>query len=298
MLESLASHVKKTGANVMRVGALVNGSYHESTLLPAAPCQNIYSVTKSVTSLAVGMAWDAGLLRLEEPILSYLGPAPGEADPKLADVTVEHLLWQVSGIDKGSLFEADRWGQPDRDWTHHSLTRPMPHRPGTHFTYDNGNFYLLGRIVARVAGMPLTYFLRERLFAPLDICEFATEQCPQGHALGATGLYMRLEDLVKLGRLVLDGGTVQGRQLLSRAYIDRALSPGPAENQRSYGYGIWLGETGVSAAFTGAYNQLVYVSFPHNAVVGLQGFDSTLKTQKLASHWLDGVLEDSAAYLN
>ena len=97
----------------------------------------------------------------------------------------------------------------------------MPHQPGTVFTYDNGNYYMLSCIVEKVTELPLDRFLKTTLFRRMGIREFAWERCPLEHTMGATGCYMGLEDLNKIGRLYALGGSYEGRQLLSRDVYKR-----------------------------------------------------------------------------
>lgn len=190
-----------------------------------------------LTSTGVGLAYDEGLLKLEDPIVKYLGNhVPEEADPKIREVTVRHLLTQTSGIGQGSLFEADRYLGTGEDWIARVLGRAMPHQPGTVFTYDNGNYYMLSCIVEKVTELPLDRFLKTTLFRRMGIREFAWERCPLEHTMGATGCYMGLEDLNKIGRLYALGGSYEGRQLLSREWVEmgrRAVS----QHER---YALWV----------------------------------------------------------
>ena len=219
----LRDAIEQSGAEFFRMALWQDGAYFAHEFLPMSACSNLYSISKVLTSTGVGLAYDEGLLKLEDPIVKYLGNhVPEEADPKIREVTVRHLLTQTSGIGQGSLFEADRSLGTGEDWIARVLGRAMPHQPGTVFTYDNGNYYMLSCIVEKVTELPLDRFLKTTLFRRMGIREFAWERCPLEHTMGATGCYMGLEDLNKIGRLYALGGSYEGRQLLSREWVEMA----------------------------------------------------------------------------
>ena len=82
-------------------------------------------------------------------------------------VKIEHLLTHTMGIEKGCLFEADRYGIPTDDWVDWVMRQPLRYVPGEHYAYSNSTFYLLSVIVERVAGCTLLDFVRKSLFTPL-----------------------------------------------------------------------------------------------------------------------------------
>ena len=244
-------------------------------------CSNLYSISKVLTSTGVGLAYDEGLLKLEDPIVKYLGNhVPEEADPKIREVTVRHLLTQTSGIGQGSLFEADRYLGTGEDWIARVLGRAMPHQPGTVFTYDNGNYYMLSCIVEKVTELPLDRFLKTTLFRRMGIREFAWERCPLEHTMGATGCYMGLEDLNKIGRLYALGGSYEGRQLLSREWVEMAAAPYPNTSGTPYGFGFSRRPSG-DFFCGGAHNQFLYISPAQKIAVAIQGYDDTQQMDQL-----------------
>lgn len=241
--------IEQSGAEFFRMALWQDGAYFAHEFLPMSACSNLYSISKVLTSTGVGLAYDEGLLKLEDPIVKYLGNhVPEEADPKIREVTVRHLLTQTSGIGQGSLFEADRYLGTGEDWIARVLGRAMPHQPGTVFTYDNGNYYMLSCIVEKVTELPLDRFLKTTLFRRMGIREFAWERCPLEHTMGATGCYMGLEDLNKIGRLYALGGSYEGRQLLSREWVEMAAAPYPNTSGTPYGFGFSRRRRGISSA--------------------------------------------------
>lgn len=277
----LRDAIEQSGAEFFRMALWQDGAYFAHEFLPMSACSNLYSISKVLTSTGVGLAYDEGLLKLEDPIVKYLGNhVPEEADPKIREVTVRHLLTQTSGIGQGSLFEADRYLGTGEDWIARVLGRAMPHQPGTVFTYDNGNYYMLSCIVEKVTELPLDRFLKTTLFRRMGIREFAWERCPLEHTMGATGCYMGLEDLNKIGRLYALGGSYEGRRCSAgngwkwppRRIPTRAAPP--------YGFGFSRPPSG-DFFCGGAHNQFLYISPAQKIAVAIQGYDDTQQMDQL-----------------
>ena len=121
----------------------------------------------------------------------------------------------------------------------------MARSPGTSFDYNSGNSHLLSAIVARLTGgQPLGY-ARAELFGPLGITDFIWPQDPQGIPGGGAGLYLLPRDMAKIGRLVLQGGQWDKRQVIPAAWVAAAIQPhaqvepDPKCGMR-YGYFWWL----------------------------------------------------------
>ena len=214
-----------------------------------------FSACKSVVSLAVGLLVDDGRLALDEPVAALFDEG-GAARRRLREMTVEDLLTMRSGV----LFtEAE--ALTESDWVRRFLGAPLKGEPGAEFSYNSLNTYMLSAIVRRKTGRRLTEFLQERLFDPMGITDVLWERCPAGIEKGGWGLYIRPEDLAKLGQLVLDGGLWQGRRLLSRDYLKSALTPHavPPEGTGDfdYGYQIWVGRRENTFLFNGMLGQNV-----------------------------------------
>ena len=148
------------------------------------------------------------------------------------------------------------------------------------FTYDNGNYYMLSCIVEKVTELPLDRFLKTTLFRRMGIREFAWERCPLEHTMGATGCYMGLEDLNKIGRLYALGGSYEGRQLLSREWVEMAAAPYPNTSGTPYGFGFSRRPSG-DFFCGGAHNQFLYISPAQKIAVAIQGYDDTQQMDQL-----------------
>ncbi len=216
--------------------------------------QNQYSVTKSFTSTAVGMAVEEGLLSLEDQVLSYFPEEAPENPPEhLKELKIKHLLTMTLGHDAALLMGDERLALTEKDWVRYALAQPLPHRPGAHFLYNNAGPYLAGVIVEKRAGVSLIDYLTPRLFDPLNIPRPVWPLCPKGHVFGAGGMYLTTTDLAKFGQLYLQNGLWKGRQLVPEAWV-RAVSTlhvpfdPPGNVSIGYGYWFWISRNGIFRA--------------------------------------------------
>lgn len=216
-----------------------------------------FSACKSVTSLAVGLLMDDGALSPEDKVADLFDDLMTPTlRRRLRDMTLEDLLTMRAGV----LF-SEAEALTESDWLRRFFNSTLKNEPGTEFFYNSLNTYMLSAIVFRKAGKSLSGFLEERLFGPMGITDCHWEQCPMGIEKGGWGLYIRPEDMAKLGQLVMDGGMWNGQRLISREYIDRAVSPHafPPEaiGDFNYGYQIWVGRKENTFLFNGMLGQNV-----------------------------------------
>ena len=194
-------------------------------LVPNNPCQDVYSVAKSFTATAIGILLDRGLIALSEKVTDILGEdTPEGTHHYWYDTTVEQVMRLQIGLPGGFLdidaYDAREWGD---DYLKYMLTYPLISKPGEEVHYSDAAFYLLSVIVEKKAGEPLDKFLWRELFYPLGFREAAWSHCPKGHTMGATGLYIRVDDMVKYGALYLNGGTWKGKRILSKEWVEMSL---------------------------------------------------------------------------
>ncbi len=242
-------------ALVLRRGKLLCAASYGSQVLTAP--KHTFSACKSVTSLAVGLLIDDGLLHLEDKVADLFEDlATAAVRRRLKNMSVEDLLTMRAGVLFG---EAEALSEPD--WVRAFLNSSLKGEPGTEFHYNSLNTYMLSAIIRRKTGKGLAEFLQERLFDPMGIIDIHWETCPAGIEKGGWGLYIRPEDMAKLGQLVLDGGVWNGRRLLSEAYLRTATSahasPPPELGDFDYGYQIWVGRKSPSFLFNGMLGQNV-----------------------------------------
>jgi len=198
-------------------------------IVPANPCCNCYSIAKAFTVTAIGMLYDRGLLTpcsLMTDILSdYL---PENMDSKWRRLTIHDIMLHKIGFDCGKLdIDAEDASEyPSNDYLNLVLSSPLAYEPGRVHQYTDAAYYLLSRIAAQVSGMDLADLMRPVLMDVMRFKEFAWSVCPQGYSMGATGLYLRTEDLVKLGILYMNGGMWKGTRVISQEWVDKVLSNG------------------------------------------------------------------------
>jgi CubicO group peptidase (beta-lactamase class C family) len=178
---------------------------------------DIYSISKTFTSVAIGIAEAEGLLHADDTVLSHMPQFASTAAPGVEQVTLRHLLSMTAGIDY-------RWdgpdGDPAGDPAQEFLATKPGADPGSWFAYRGTNSYVLGRVIAAVSGENLRDFLMPRLFEPLSIPNPQWNRCPLGFPIGAIGLQLRTEEISQLGITLLQGGRYAGRQLIPAVYVD------------------------------------------------------------------------------
>ncbi|NGZ75220.1 serine hydrolase domain-containing protein [Saccharibacillus alkalitolerans] len=252
--------------------------------------QLLYSLSKSFTSIAVGIACDRGLLKLDDPIVSFfpdkLSAGIG-ASPNLAAMKVRHLLSMTAGHE-GDIYPAV---VSREDWAAAFLEQPVEREPGTHYRYSTPSSYMLSAVVERVSGMNLVDFLMPTLFDPLGIARPAWEVCPLGVTAGGMGLSLATEDVAKVGQMLLDGGLYDGRRILSAEYVKQASSeqsdnragvgPERIDSAQGYGFQFHLCRFGAYRG-DGSFGQLCLIS-PKHGLVAAAGcaFPSMGKLQTL-----------------
>jgi CubicO group peptidase (beta-lactamase class C family) len=241
----------------------------------------LYSLTKSFTSTAVGLAVADGLLSLDDRVVDVLPDhVPADLPEQGRRITVHHLLSMTSGHDTDSLEEA--WRLEPGDLVKGFLRVPFPHPEGTRHAYDNATTYVLARMVERVTGRGLPELLDERLFAPMDIAHAEWDRVASGAAFGFHGLHLTTEAVAAFGELLLRGGRWGDRQLVAREWVELATShqietPQLADGSRDpdslvgYGYQFWMSRDGYRGY--GSFEQLCMVYPEHDLVVAVTAGD-------------------------
>lgn len=181
---------------------------------------NLWSVTKSVTSLLTGIAVGDGRLRLDDPIGRYLPRRAGWGDTAHRAITVRQLLTQTSGLDQSILAEAGTLGA-DPSLAQEGLAQPLVHRPGTHFQYGQLAPALLAYVVQRAVGEDLVGFAQRRLFGPVGIRpgSYFWLRDRSGLPYGYSNLFLTPAQLARLGLLMSNGGRWRGRQVVPSSYV-------------------------------------------------------------------------------
>jgi CubicO group peptidase (beta-lactamase class C family) len=269
----------------------------------------LFSLSKSFTSTAVGLAVAEERFSIDDPVLSFF-PEETPVDPSdlLAAMRVRHLLSMATGqaVDTWS-YMVDR---PDGNWIKGFLEVPVLYTPGTHFVYNTGATYMLSAIVQKTTGMKLVDYLQPRLFVPLGIESASWQESPQGITAGGIGLSIKTEDIAKFGQLYLQKGMWQGRQLLPEAWVEAATSSQISNRDgvqpdwtQGYGYQFWRCRHGAYRG-DGVFGQYCIVMPEQDAVLAItSGIDVFDMQQPLNLVWdilfpamrLDPLSDDAAA---
>jgi CubicO group peptidase (beta-lactamase class C family) len=236
---------------------------------PEAP-HSLYSLSKSFTSTAVGLAIAEGKLSLDDEVLKFFpDDTPAKPSANLWAMRVRDLL----RMNTGQQTEPPRTAaQP---WVRTFLAHPVAFKPGTHFLYNTSATYMLSAIVQKATGQTLLDYLRPRLFEPLGIEHPTWEASPQGISAGGYGLSIRTEDIAKFGQLYLQRGMWHGKHLVPAAWVEAAtaLQTSNGSNPKSdwdqgYGYQFWRSRHGAYRG-DGAFGQFCIVLPEQDAVVAI-----------------------------
>ncbi|SMF74401.1 CubicO group peptidase, beta-lactamase class C family [Paenibacillus uliginis N3/975] len=234
----------------------------------------MFSLSKSFTSTAIGLAAYEGLLSLDDQVISFFpDETPDTVSDHLAAMSIRHLLIMGSGHHQDPLASLNR--THGENWIKVFLHAPVEHAPGTHFTYNSGATYIAGAILQKLTGGSLLDFLQPRILEPLGIENATWEKCPLGFDCGGWGLSVKTEDIAKFGQLYLQKGLWQDKQLIPASWVEEAtskqISNGDDPNNdwnQGYGYQFWRCRHGVYRG-DGAFGQFCIVMPQYDAVIAI-----------------------------
>jgi CubicO group peptidase (beta-lactamase class C family) len=230
----------------------------------------LYSLSKSFTSTAVGLAIADGKLSVDDEVLKFFpDDAPAEPSNNLKAMRVSDLLRMSTGQ------QTEPARPPDQVWVKTFLAHPVPNKPGTHFLYNTSATYMLSAIVQKQTGKTVLDYLRPRLFEPLGIENPTWEASPQGVSAGGYGLSVRTKDIASFGQLYLRKGKWQGKQLVPEAWVEAATgrqtsngSNPKSDWDQGYGYQFWRSRHGAYRG-DGAFGQFCIVLPEQDAVIAI-----------------------------
>ncbi len=240
----------------------------------AATPHELYSLSKSFTSSAVGLAIGEGLLSLDDKVISFFDKEvlPAKPSANLQAMRIRDLLTMNSG------HQDDTWGRIRTDgnpWSHAFLQLAVEHKPGTHFVYNTGATYMLSVILQKVTGEKLADYLQPRFFAKLGIENPQWRASPEGVNLGGTGLNIKTADIARLGQLYLQKGQWNGEQILSAEWVEMATarqtsngSNPQSDWEQGYGYQFWRCRNNIYRG-DGAFGQYCIVMPEQDAVLAI-----------------------------
>ncbi len=267
----------------------------------------LFSLSKSFTSTAVGLAIADGKLSVDDPVLKFFPEdAPEKPSANLKAMRVRDLLTMSTGHHNEDINNFPY--NADEGATKKFLALPVAHKPGTLFVYNTPATYMLSAIVQKVTGQTVLDYLRPRLFAPLGIENPTWELSKQGVAMGGFGLAIRTEDIAKFGQLYLRHGQWEGKQLVPASWTETATSrwmsngSSPTSDwDQGYGFQFWRCRNGAFRG-DGAHGQFCVVMPEQDTVVAitagtrdLQGVLNVVWDKLLPAVQSKGSLADDAA---
>ncbi|WP_435008907.1 serine hydrolase domain-containing protein [Tundrisphaera lichenicola] len=230
----------------------------------------LYSLSKSFTSTAVGLAIAEGKMTLDDLVLdAFPEDAPANPSTNLKSMRVRDLLRMSAGHESETGMGAAVLSPKT------FLAQPVPFKPGTHFKYNTPATFMASAMVQKAVGQPVFEYLKPRLFEPLGITNPTWDTNFQGINLGGYGLSVRTEDIAKFGQLYLQKGQWKGKQLVPAEWVEQAtkLQTSNGSNPKSdwdqgYGYQFWQCRNGAYRG-DGAFGQFCVVIPEQDAVVAI-----------------------------
>jgi CubicO group peptidase (beta-lactamase class C family) len=245
----------------------------------------MHSVSKTFTASAIGFAVAENRLKVTDKVISFFpDKLPAEVSPNLQALEIRHLLTMSVGHDANLVNQVRQ--TEGADWVEAFLAAPVEQQPGEEFMYNSMATYMLSAIIQQVTGEKLIDYLTPRLFNPLGIKGIRWDESPQGINTGGWGLYVKTEDMAKLGQLFLQKGSWNGAQILPASWIEEAttshiaslpagtkredlkIKPEDSDWLQGYGYQMWrCRHNGYRA--DGANGQFIIILPEKNAVVAI-----------------------------
>ena len=217
-----------------------------------------YSMCKSITGMAIGILMGEGKLSLDDRVSDIFSAKVGPLSLFRKTISVRNLLNMSSGVDFNEIGAIS-----GNDWRKGFLDASFKFDPGTKFEYNSMNTYMLSAIVTEITGQSLFEFCKERLFDPMGIKRVFWESCPQSISKGGWGMFMRIEDMAKMGQLYLQKGVWNGLQLVPEEWVKESTSwqiETGSDDNKHYGYQLWINDDRPgSYAYNGMMGQNVFV---------------------------------------
>ncbi|MBN2072736.1 MAG: serine hydrolase [Actinobacteria bacterium] len=322
---------------IIRNGYIVSEIYF-NPLFPKDTVHIIQSCTKSIMSALIGIAIDQGYIKsVDIPIMDIFDDENiGNTDKRINKLTLKDLLTMQTGLhsqddqwyEYKGLFD---WQATDGDWTEYILNLPFEADPGTRFDYSNMASFLLSAIISETTGMDTLSFARKYLFDPMGIKDVRWEKSPQGIYMGFARMWLKPDDMAKIGLLYLQKGKWDRQQLVPSTWIEESLTAysfpkkyryiyndeGRVDYMTSggawmssnlirpfadgYGYQWWLDKSGMYSA-VGTGGQYIMIVPGKNLLVvftgKLSGIDVFLPATMLNKYIIPSVVSDEPLPVN
>lgn len=258
--------------------------------------QQIFSLSKSFTSTAIGLLSDDGVLDIDDKIIDiFPDKCPKKIGKNLEQMTIRHILSMNTGHKECVLMDIKDTPDPVAAF----LSIEPDYEPGTYFAYNNAATYMLSEIVSKYTNMTLYDFLSYRLFEPLGIENVHWHTFNDGKSQGATGLHASCDDIAKFGMLYLNKGIYNGKRILSESWVNNVSKPwsdnssnGTPDWTAGYGFQFWLNSKDGYRA-DGALGQICLILPSKNMIIAVEAVASDMQKEidffiELADNLYDG----------
>lgn len=222
----------------------------------------IYSATKSILSLAVGIAVQEEKMSIDEPVYRYICDIVPDSITKskidiLNNLSIKRLLtMSIPGLPFRP--QGDNWLEYSINCLPDDITK-------NEFQYSNIPAYLTGLAVSRAVGEHVISYLQPRLFDILEIKEPIYQNCPGGYFYGASGMQLSVEELGKIGQLCFNRGMYQGKRVVSEKWLNEAVKKQIECREGGYGFYFWRFDEGYR--ISGKWGQRCIVIPPNNLII-------------------------------
>ena len=282
--------------NVFGAEIYENGNLTHSFGDTTENLHELFSATKTVLSLAVGIAYDEGVFELERCVLDYipktnLNKMSEKQRDSFGKITIHRLLTMSVGELPFRILSPE-----EVNWLDFSLSCEIKNPDEKVFNYSNIDSYLVGVALSNAIGMDLAEFIEKRLLQPLEIERYKYIRSHEGYFYGASGMEMTVHDLSKFGLLLMNKGIYKGKRIVSEKYVEMATSVQQMNREGGYGYFIWKYRDGFS--INGRNKQKCYILPKRGIIVTYLSYiedtgDDDLK--RSMEKWILGLTETQKA---
>mgnify|MGYP000945956073 CR=1 FL=1 len=279
---------------VLKDGRIIKEKYWHGG--GAVKPHDVRSVTKSVVGLLIGIAIDNGFIMSEEDSIGkYLKQVYPDIKEQYTSIKIKHLLTMSGGFSGNELANPPEYNSwiTSPSQVNYVLSKAIINQPGLKFAYSSGALHLLSVILSVSTKMSTHAFAKYYLFDPLGIPLNYWETDKQGYNNGGAGLNVSPYDMIKIGYLILNRGEYEGKQIVSKEWIDKTTQLRISTNNAqpygpSYGYCLWTGQNDKgNYAFANGYGgQFIVVCPGLNLVVTATNEWNNVNSSNANSNWM------------
>lgn len=249
--------------------------YYAPNLTPQTNVTS-FSIAKSFVAMLIGIAIDDGRINsVNDPIIDYIPELQNEKGFNI--ITIKNLLQHTSGI-KFSKQMLNPWSDQfefyyTNNLRKHVLDIDIKNLPGQYFDYNSKNTMLLALILERSTGMSVSKYLEKKIWTQIDMEAPATWNTDRNDNLGIEKVFCclnaRTMDFARFGRLLLNNGNWNGKQIIPKAFICDATTPSLKDGGKiTYGYNMGIGPKKYGSFFPiGLFGQLIYIYPERNIII-------------------------------